>query len=64
MKTETHICYSPAADVLPISWEVHEGAPLEERMSSALMVVALCKEDKEQLNRIEGLLRDIAFSSR
>ena len=39
-----------------------DGIQLEERKSNAFMKVVLCKEDKEQLNRIEEMLeRDDGF---
>jgi len=36
-----------------------EGLELEHRKSHAFMLSVLCKEDKEQLNRIEKLLNEL-----
>jgi len=36
-----------------------DGLPLEERRINEYLIVALCKADKEQLNRVEELLKDM-----
>lgn len=41
--------------------DVHEkeGVPLEDRKSTSFMKVVLCKQDKEQLNKMEEDLRSL-----
>jgi len=52
--------------IIPMSVQIEidqfpiiEGLALEERKAQDLMISVLCKEDKEQMNRIESMLNEI-----
>jgi len=44
-----------------IIYKPTDGLPLDERITGCHLISALCKEDKEQLNRIEEMLNNLLF---